>query len=240
MVNRMAVVVCSILFGAPAWAANFYDVPRLASPPDLRDNFASPAWGTSTILSGEFHFPWELRAAPATRFRAGHDDTNLYFAFDVDDPDVVVLDKAIGKRETVDVEDRVELFFAPGAVDKPLNGKLPPYYAVEVDPAGRVNDYSVVYYRNFDGKWTMPGLGVFARRTNSGYAVNGLIPLASLRGLGLIDKDGLMRTGVYRAEFSGKQGALNMEWISWVDPHTPEPDFHVDASFGTFRLLELK
>ena len=64
--------------------------------------------------------------------------------------------------------------------------------------------------------------------------------------------------GLYRAEFShdrsGKPvvqqetihnrgrklaGPPPLEgWISWVDPKTPEPDFHVPSSLGRLDIIE--
>ena len=28
------------------------------------------------------------------------------------------------------------------------------------------------------------------------------------------------------------------EWMSWIDPNTPEPDFHVPSSLGHLELVE--
>ena len=50
-----------------------------------------------------------------------------------------------------------------------------------------------------------------------------------------------MCAGVYRAEFSTPEKDGDdpiMEWISWVDPKTEEPDFHVNSSFDEFRFLK--
>ena len=63
--------------------------------------------------------------------------------------------------------------------------------------------------------------------------------MASLQDLNLIH-DNVMRAGVYRAEFSlpAEDGELVQEWISWIDPKTEAPDYHVDSSFGEFRFLQ--
>ena len=75
--------------------------------------------------------------------------------------------------------------------------------------------------------------------TDDGYIVEGKVPMASLQDLNLIH-DNVMRAGVYRAEFSlpAEDGELVQEWISWIDPKTEAPDYHVDSSFGEFRFLQ--
>lgn len=174
--------------------------------------------------------------APRTVFKAFHDGQTFYFHFVVQDAEIVA-QKAWQGESTVDNEDRVELFFAPSAIDIPVNGGLPAYYAIEVDPLGRVHDYVTIYYQNMDGGWDLEGLQTAAVASEGNYTVEGSIPLASLHKLHLIDANHVMKTGVYRAEFSQKGKELDMHWISWIDPKTPEPDYHVDTSFGEFRFL---
>ena len=116
---------------------------------------------------------------------------------------------------------------------------MPLYYGVEIDPQGRVHDYSIEYYRHFDGTWNLEGLDSAGVATDDGYIVEGKVPMASLQDLDLIH-DNVMRAGVYRAEFSlpAEDGELVQEWISWIDPKTEAPDYHVDSSFGEFRFLQ--
>ena len=140
-------------------------------------------------------------------------------------------------ESTVDGEDRVELFFAGAPVDRPGENGMERYYAIEVDAKGRVHDYAIAYYRQFDSDWALTGLESKAVLTGDGYSVEGKIPLKVLQDLHLL-RDGLMRTGVFRAEFSPSGGTEpRAEWISWVNPNTPQPDFHVDSAFGVFRFL---
>ncbi|EJW93918.1 endoxylanase precursor, partial [gut metagenome] len=194
------------------------------------------AWQDVYDISGAFHYPWEAKEAPFTAFKAYHDGTNFYFGFEVKDADVLQDENWNEDESTVDGEDRVELFFAGGSVDKPGPKGMELYYGVEIDPKGRVHDYSIEYYRHFDGQWNLEGLETAATTSDDGYVVEGMVPLKSLQDLNLIRND-VMRTGVYRAEFStpAKEGDDPiMEWISWVDPKTAEPDYHVDSSFGEF------
>lgn len=179
-----------------------------------------------------FSFPWENRPAPRTEFRALFDERALYFAFRVDDDDVVLVEDFRSKDDVVR-EDRAELFFA-------LDEKLEKYFCLELDPLGRVLDYRAAHYRKFDRSWTFPGLKVAGRRTGGGYTVEGMIPLASLTSLGFPAPGPAcaIKFGIYRAEFRHGEGSDPIEgWISWVDPRTKEPDFHVPESFGVLKMI---
>lgn len=219
-----------------------YDVPYLAEQVTIDGTLDESVWNQVGAISGSFGFPWEKTAAPITEFRAYHDQTNLYFSFLVRDDDVVTVANWEAKGEkTVDDEDRVELFFASGAINEPVSYALPPYYAVEIDPLGRVHDYSVTYYRHFDSNFTLEQAQYAGQQVAIGYLVEGRIPLRALAELGVLRDNQLLRVGVFRAEFSKNSAAengLTMQWISWVDPKTAEPDFHVDSAFGQFRLLD--
>lgn len=197
-------------------------------------------WKNVPALSGGFHFPWDPKEAPLTEFKGYNDGTDFYFAFRVVDGEVLVDEDWKDDESTVDNEDRVELFFAGQYIDKPSPEGMQLYYGIEVDPAGRVHDYSIKYYRDFDSEWNLEGMETAAVQTEEGYVVEGKVPLKSLEDLKLLNNQ-VMRAGVYRAEFSspaeGEETPL-MEWISWVDPKTETPDYHVASSFGEFRFLK--
>ena len=203
-------------------------------------------WQAAATLTS-FAYPWESETAPATTFKAFHDADNFYFSFWVTDSQVLVVEPFGDERATVDIEDRVELFFSPAPIDKPdtyFKGDaiyaLPVYYAIEVDALGRVHDYSMVFYRaQMDSTWALSGLETAGKTTSTGYTVEGRIPLASLRALGLIQADNTIRAGAFRAEFSGSvadSANIVQRWISWVDPATTAPDFHVETAFGLIKL----
>lgn len=196
-------------------------------------------WEEVPTINGGFHYPWEDKEAPNTVFKAFHDTTNLYFSFVATDKNVVVEDDWKDDESTVDDEDRVELFFAGSAIDQPGAEGIEKYYGIEVDPKGRVHDYSIVYYRDFDSKWNLEGLETNATVTDDGYIVEGKVPISSLEELKLINNN-VMRVGVFRAEFSKEDNSedLIMQWISWINPKTAQPDFHVDSAFGEFRFLQ--
>ncbi|MBN1420648.1 MAG: carbohydrate-binding family 9-like protein [Planctomycetes bacterium] len=190
-----------------------------------------PAWRRAVIETG-FAFPWEAEAAPATTFRALHDGETLYFSFVVEDGDIIA-SEAFDGESTVDGEDRIEVFFARDA-------RLRSYGCIEIDPRGRVHDYAARYYRAFDGAWKAADLRAAAGPVAGGYAVEAAIPFATLEALGLpVRNDPILRAGLYRAEFArGADGKIVERWLSWVDPKTRMPDFHVPESFGWLRLVE--
>lgn len=164
-------------------------------------------------------------------FRALWDDQKFYFRFDVVAKDVLILVKTNHKMEVVD-SDRVEIFFL-------TDSRLNPYYCLEMDPLGRVLDYKTQYYRNFEYTWQWPGdkqLDVNASLTKAGYFVEGFITLDSLRQLDVL-RNNELQAGLFRGEcvkLSDLEADFN--WISWIRPDSPEPDFHIPSSFGTILL----
>ena len=210
-----------------------------------------PAWQQAVREDG-FAFPWKAAAAPATEFRALCDADNLYFMFRVEDADIVVLENLRDKQDIV-LEDRVELFFA-------RDDGMQDYYCLEIDPRGRTYDYQAVFYRKFNASWSCRGLKTQASLFPGGYVVEGSLPLATLADLGfpLRRPGNKIRVGLYRAEFShdssGRPAESGQsphtlgrasagpppleEWISWVDPQTPKPDFHLPASLGWLEIVD--
>lgn len=211
-----------------------------------------PDWSRANV-ERQFRFPWKKDVvAPATEFRALCDDTYLYFAFQAEDADMFVLDMLRDKQDVM-FEDRVEMFFS-------RDNQMSKYYGFEIDPRGRVYDYSSVYYRKHDTDWTCPGLETKASQTAQGYTVEGRMPLTSFVEMGfpLLRPGVKIRCGLYRAEFSHDRSGKPVEqketihnqgrkldgpppieeWISWIDPKTPEPDFHVPSSLGWLEIVE--
>ena len=204
-----------------------------------------PAW-TQAAVERRFIFPWKQAPAPATEFRALWDDANFYFTFRAQDADIFVLDRLRDEQDAV-FEDRVEIYLC-------RDERMKNYFCFEVDSRGRAFDYRAQFYRRFDSSWNFPGLETKASPLPDGYEVEGRIPLKSLVALGFpAARPGVrIRCGLYRAEFSHdrsgrpiaqRESLHNLgrqiegpppleEWMSWVDPKTKEPDFHVPASLG--------
>lgn len=189
-----------------------------------------PAW-TNAWCVNTFVFPWSPRPAPATVFRAFVDAERLFFLFDVTDDDVVV-EPAFAGESTVDREDRVEVFIARDAA-------LDRYYCLEIDPLGRVHDYAARHYRKFDSEWACAGLRAAGRLRPGGYTVEASIPLRTLsEWVGQpVASGSMLRLGLFRAEFRrGALGSSNDNWLSWTQPATRAPDFHVPSAFRDWRV----
>lgn len=182
----------------------------------------------------DFSYPWTNTPPPSTRCELQWRGDALHFLFDVEDSDVVVSSDWKGES-TVDNEDRVELFFA-------RDEALAQYFCIEVDPLGRVHDYSARHHRQFDSKWRCDGSLTRGQRTPNGYRVEGSIPRTTFEViLGKPFKLGTpLRLGVFRAEFRSSErdhpGARVDNWISWVKPDAKQPDFHVPSAFREVTL----
>lgn len=134
-------------------------------------------------------------------------------------------------RSLVERGDRVELFLA-------RDRELEEYYAIEIDPRGRVLDYRGRFYRRFEKGWDCPGLETAAGLRPDGYVVEARVPGAALREMGLVVPSGgwVLLAGAFRAEFSKRpDGPPQESWISWVRPRVAEPDFQVPSAFGCLR-----
>lgn len=179
--------------------------------------------------------PWSQGTIQKTRFMAQHDSHYLYARFEVSETSLNVERLRDHKLEVVN-SDRVELFFT-------ANLDLKNYYCLELDPYGRVLDYAASHYRNFDYDWRWPPnqLEVNSRLTGGGYQIEVSIGEASLNALDLIHDNGIYM-GIFRADCKGGgqkgKGPKIFDWISWVDPGTREPDFHVPSAFGRLQFLD--
>ena len=167
--------------------------------------------------------PWNKDVEPYTEVNLLWNGKDLFFYFLANDKDVVVADKLLQEND-VSMEDRVELFFSS---QLPLTD----YYAIEMDPLGRVLDYSIAYYRKFNKSWNADKhLQVKGRLTPQGYCVEGCIKEELLQKM----TNGKKRfyLGAYRAEFKkDKEGKLLYNWLCIKDPHLEKPDFHVAETF---------
>ena len=199
-----------------------------------------PVWQREKCKLSRFVSPWSDGNPPATTFRAAYDNHNLYFSFVVVDPDIVAVDDFAGERD-VDDEDRVEVFFAPYPIDIPHTPeayKLPPYYGFEIDPLGRVHDYEAHFYRHLNSDWDSSTLDVSARITEDGYVVEASISLSELESMGVfVESQATACVGLFRGQFSSTDdGESQVNWITWKNPGTSIPDFHLYNAFGLIQF----
>lgn len=188
-------------------------------------------WSRATCLT-DFGFPWEATTPAPTEFRALWSPERLHFRFDCRD-DELVLGAGDTEKERLLGSDRVEIFFTPDL-------GLSPYYCLEMAPSGDTYGYRARTYRQFDDDFSWQGLELAHGVDGNRYWVEGRLPLASLRELRVLKADAKeFFAGVYRAEFSHlPNGEVHFGWMSWADPKTATPDFHVPGSFGVFELCD--
>lgn len=208
-----------------------YSVQKINSDIALSGKGADPLWKNASVLS-DFRYPWQKESAPATTFRALHNDTWFYGLFDVRDEFVYVHRKTNHKSEVAS-SSRAEIFFR-------IDEKLNPYYCLEMDPIGRVLDYKATHYRKFDISWSWPEghLIIRTEKKKDGYTVEFAISKASLKELGLL-KGNKLEAGLFRGDsFPKNEGEPDFKWISWMQPQSETPDFHIPSSFGILMLME--
>lgn len=188
-------------------------------------------WDSALVLT-DFCSPWNDEKQSEIKFKALWDRENLFFNFTVLDT-AIHLEKTGTSVESIGNSDRVELFFRP---DDSLN----PYYCLEIDTAARIMDFIAYPDKNFDFNWNWPkdAINVKSSVNADSFTVEGAISIASLERFNLI-KNNKIETGVFRAKYNQKDYfGFEPTWITWVNPNTETPNFHVASSFGNFVLQE--
>ena len=192
----------------------------------------SNIWKQSEVLTN-FCSPWDAEEPSKIEFRALWDNENLYFSFTVFDTNIHIDTKDNG-IENIGNSDRVELFFRP-------NNSLNPYYCLEIDTAARIMDFKAYPDKNFDFNWNWPKKDILVKSSinDENFTVEGVISIDSLSQFNLI-KDNKIETGIFRAKYN-TEDCINFEptWISWINPNTVNPNFHITTSFGILQLMSL-
>ncbi|MFH4964784.1 sugar-binding protein [Gaetbulibacter sp. M235] len=189
----------------------------------------SHLWEKANNLS-DFHSPWEEIKNTETKFKALWDGDYLFFCFEVLD-NTIHVDKIDDSFNSINKSDRVELFFRS-------NASLNPYYCLEIDPTPRIMDFKAYPKKNFDFNWNWPqdDLIVKSSSNSKGFSVEGKISIASLNKLNLI-RNNIIEAGIYRAKYFKKENSVfEPIWLTWIDPETETPNFHIASSFGVFKL----
>ena len=210
---------------------SLYQVRKADRTLSLDGKASDPAWAKAELLN-DFRFPWQDREVPSTEFRALWDEEYLYFQFVVVDQDIV-LGEGMSNDEAVLGSDRVELFFA-------VNPELQPYYSLEMDPRTWYFDSKGRHHRKIDAGWSWPDLDLAASITTEGYILEGRTSLQTLSDLELWqdEEQSQLIVGVFRAEFEhADDGSVRHNWISWIMPDSPTPDFHIPSAFGNWQLV---
>lgn len=167
--------------------------------------------------------PWDPDSHDETVFKALHNSDFYYFCFNVSDDDVIIHD--FKEELTVSQEDRVELFFS-------RTTDLKHYFCIEMDPAGKILDYSARYHRIFDESWNFSQIRIAAKNSPSGYVVEGSIPLDELRKMGISNS---LFMGIFRADYRSSR-TDDVVWHSWIKPDSKTADFHIPSAFGLVKL----
>ena len=209
-----------------------YNVKK-ATEVTISGNVDDPQWNVANNLT-DFKSPWDNKPVDPISFRALYDEEYLYFSFIVADNEVYT-DLKDDSKESIAQSDRVELFLRS-------NYLLDPYYCLEIDTQPRVMDFLARPNRDFDLGWSWPAAGIEVKSAidEQKFSVEGKLSLASLKTLNLLMQDKLgyyLEVGVYRAKYTRETiGQNKATWITWVDPQTEHPEFHIKDSFGVFRL----
>ncbi len=188
-------------------------------------------WNSAMILD-DFISPWDTEKPSKIEFKALWDEVSLFFCFTVFDT-MIHIEKKDDSFESIGNSDRVELFFRP---DSSLN----PYYCLEIDANARIMDFIASPNKNFDFDWCWPqkDLMVQSSINENSFTVEGAISIVSLKRFNLI-KNNKIETGIFRAKYYEKNNSIfEPTWISWVNPNTETPNFHISSSFGELNLMK--
>ena len=193
----------------------------------LGDN---PFWNQAEVLT-DFTSPWDDAVPEKIELRALWDTETIFFCYTVYDA-TVHIDRQDDSVDSIGESDRVEIFFRTDAA-------LDPYYCLEIDPTPRIMDFKASPKKKFDFDWNWPEnhITVKSHTKEDYFVVEIAISIQSLNNFNLI-KDHSIEAGLYRAKY--KKQASNLfepTWISWVNPNTETPNFHIASSFGNLTLL---
>lgn len=210
--------------------SNTYEVHLITSEQlQITGKGDSAAWKNAIVLTN-FTSPWDSKTPSKIEFKALWDAQNLFFCFTVYD-NKIHIDKKDDSVVSIGNSDRVELFFRP---DSTLN----PYYCLEIDTDARIMDFIAYPNKKFDYDWKWPQgeIDVKSSKNESSFTVEGAISIESLKNFNLI-KDNKIETGIFRAKYNSTD-AINYEptWITWINPVTEAPNFHIASSFGVLHL----
>lgn len=201
---------------------------------EINGKVSHPLWEKAEVLK-DFSSPWNSEEVESIEFRALHDGTYLFVSYKVKDGSLHI-DRTDDSKKSIDNSDRVELFLRS---DKQLD----PYYCLEIDPLARLQDFMARPNREFDYLWDWPkkDIAIKSHITSTSFSVEMAISIDALKRFSLIQNDGHIEAGIYRAKYNQQQnGQFKPTWITWVNPQTETPNFHTASSFGKLKLENFK
>lgn len=191
-------------------------------------------WDNAEVLN-QFVSPWSSDKADEINFKALWDGTYLFFCFKVFDKSVYI-NTFDDTFTSIGESDRVEIFFRK-------DDTLSPYYCLEIDPSARIMDFKAFPDKQFDFDWDWPKEDLIVKSSiaDDSFTVEGAISIKSLKRLDLISDDGVIEAGIFRAKYNKKDENSGYEptWITWINPNTELPNFHISDSFGELQLLQV-
>ncbi len=195
---KKLLIVCAAAIPLAACTENHNDAVNLAG------GFSSDA----------LYAPWDSLSND-THFECRCDRDSFYFSYSVNDSTLVLVDPFLSEKD-VDPEDRVEFFFS-------ADSTLSLYHCAEIDPLGRVMDYEISFYRNFDFSWNYSALRAEGSLTENGYEVKGALALKELNALGIPVDGKPFWFGIFQADYRPDGSVI---WYSYIPTSDTEPDFH--------------
>lgn len=166
-----------------------------------------------------------------THFQAYYCKQYIHFKFTAfgQEPKVYVYNNH--KMEVCESE-RVEIFLR-------VDGKMSPYYCLEIDAIGRLLDYKAEYYRKFDYDWSWrEPISIQSDIKGNCYIISGKLNISYLKELQIL-KNQKLQIGLFRGHCKNIiENKASMEWISWIKTNSIKPDFHISSAFGTFILKD--
>ena len=204
-----------------------YTVKNINSASVIIDGISKDrAWEKAKILD-DFLLPWDDKIPQQTKFRALYDRNNLYILFQAEDLNLIIKD-TITKELDITEEDRLELYFSKDIT-------MEDYYCLEIDPLGRILDYQASFYRNFNNHWNINRIQIAGNIFKEAYQLEIAIPVNCINEMGIdISED--FYIGLFRADLEDSSSVIKENWISWRDPQSPEPDYHIPEALGLIRF----
>jgi len=187
-------------------------------------------WNQAEVLT-DFTSPWDDTVPEKIELKALWDTEYIFFCYTVYDANVHI-DRQDDSIDSIGESDRVEIFFR---TDTALN----PYYCLEIDPTPRLMDFKASPKKKFDFDWNWPKNDLIIKSTikEDHFIVEIAISIQSLKNFDLI-KDNCIEAGFYRAKYTQQENKLfEPTWITWVNPDTETPNFHIAGSFGLLTLV---